>query len=33
MNKEELKKSTCINLRCVTQSAKGGVPLNQLQSK
>ncbi|CAL1271615.1 unnamed protein product [Larinioides sclopetarius] len=32
MDKEDLKKSTCINLRCVTQSSKGGVPLNQLQN-
>ncbi|KAF8792257.1 Tudor domain-containing protein 7A [Argiope bruennichi] len=32
MDKEDLKKSICINLRCVTQSSKGGVPLNQLQN-
>ncbi|GIY42850.1 uncharacterized protein CDAR_246761 [Caerostris darwini] len=32
MNKDDLKKSVLINLRCVTQSCKGGVPLNQLQN-
>ncbi|GFR18207.1 uncharacterized protein TNCT_93521 [Trichonephila clavata] len=32
MNKEALKNSVKINLRCVTQSRKGGVPLNQLQN-
>ncbi|KAG8185106.1 hypothetical protein JTE90_014581 [Oedothorax gibbosus] len=32
MNKEALKKSVAVNLRCVTQSSKGGVNLNSLQS-
>lgn len=33
MDKVELKKSVTVNLRCVTQSSKGGVNLNTLQSK
>ncbi|GFY56371.1 uncharacterized protein TNIN_413721 [Trichonephila inaurata madagascariensis] len=32
MSEEDLKKSVKINLRGVTQSRKGGVPLNQLQN-